>query len=374
MAGPKVPPIKRSAQVAAILTSPEVAALVADLEATRWTGRPGYPVRTMVGLMLVKSVYALPTMTRTVALVSEHAGLRAVLGEAPSVHAAYRFTAKLREHRSALDACLASVVEAMKAANPEYGRTVAIDGSDMPAYANGQRFVSKGGAERARFSDPDATWGHRSSISTRKGGGYYGFKLHSATCTATDLPVAWQVETAKDSETPVAMALLDSISARGITVEHAVMDKGYDATSVYEGCELRGVRPIIPLRQTAFVVAGKDKPPTCEHGEWTFAGSDTKRQASKWRCPTGECSPASKWIKADRLHTLIPRGTDRWWSLYRQRGAVEREFGRLKHSWGLAPLRVRGLDRVRLHADLTILARLATSLAASRTAAVPLAA
>jgi hypothetical protein len=43
----------------------------------------------------------------------------------------------------------------------------------------------------------------------------------------------------------------------------------------------------------------------------TFAGSDAKRGASKWRCPTGECKLAPVWLKADRLHTLIPRTTDR---------------------------------------------------------------
>jgi hypothetical protein len=42
------------------------------------------------------------------------------------------------------------------------------------------------------------------------------------------------------------------------------------------------------------------------------------------------------------------------------RAAVEREFGRLKHDYGLAPLRVRGLARVQLHADLAILARLSS--------------
>jgi hypothetical protein len=94
--------------------------------------------------------------------------------------------------------------------------------------------------------------------------------------------------------------------------------------------------------------------------------------ASKWRCPTGECSPASKWIAADRLHPLVPRETPRWRKLYKGRAAVEREFGRLKHEWALAPLRVRGLDRVALHADLTILAKLACAL--SRARAVPLAA
>jgi hypothetical protein len=92
--------------------------------------------------------------------------------------------------------------------------------------------------------------------------------------------------------------------------------------------------------------------------------------ASKWRCPTVECKPASRWVKADRLHPLIPRGTPRWRKLYKGRAAVEREFGRLKHQWALLPLRVRELERVRLHADLTVLAQLASALARAR--AVPL--
>ena len=53
----------------------------------------------------------------------------------------------------------------------------------------------------------------------------------------------------------------------------------------------------------------------------------------------GECSPASRWVKADRPHPLIPRETLRWRKLYKGRAAVEREFGRLKNEWALAPLR-----------------------------------
>jgi transposase len=88
--------------------------------------------------------------------------------------------------------------------------------------------------------------------------------------------------------------------------------------------------------------------------------------------PDRRMPPASVWIKASRLHPLIPRETPRFSALYRRRAAVEREFGRLKNDWALSPLRVRGLDRVRLHADLTILAKLACTL--SRARAVPLAA
>ena len=60
-------------------------------------------------------------------------------------------------------------------------------------------------------------------------------------------------------------------------------------------------------------------------------------------------------MKADRLHTLIPRETARWKALDRQRAAVERAFGRLEHEWALLPLRVRTIERVALHVDPTVL-------------------
>lgn len=168
--------------------------------------------------------------------------------------------------------------------------------------------------------------------------------------------------------------LLDATMRRGFTPGVAVLDKGYDGEDIHTVCESRGIRPVIPLKQTPAVKAGKHLPPTCEHGTWTFAGSDAKRGASKWRCPTGDCSPASVWIKADRLHTLIPRGTDRWKDLYRSRGAVEREFGVLKHQWATLPLRVRRLPRVTLHVNLSILTQLASALTDARTSALSLAA
>jgi hypothetical protein len=362
VAGATVQP-NRAQQVGSLLDSPEIAAMIRELEQTRWTGRPGYPVRAMVGMALVKSLYGIPTWSRTARLVAEHRALQDALGAVPSVYACYRFTAKLREFPDALARCTAAVLERLHEHRPELGVNIAIDGSDLPAYANGQRFVSKGGRERERFSDPDASWGHRSSISTRSGGGYYGYKVHAAVCTATGLPVAWQVETARTNETLIAPALLDAMVANGFRPETCAMDKGYDVTTMYEACEQRGIRPVVPLRQTPDVKKGKDAPPSCEHGMWAFAGSDSKRGASKWRCPTGECSPASVWVKADRLHPLIPRTTARFKSLYHRRGAVEREFGRLKHEWSLLPLRVRRIERVRLHADLSNLARLAMALA-----------
>jgi hypothetical protein len=69
MAVSTVPSRSAAVELAELLDSPEIRRLIADLEATRWTGRPGYPIRAMVGMALAKGIYAIPTWTRTVALV-----------------------------------------------------------------------------------------------------------------------------------------------------------------------------------------------------------------------------------------------------------------------------------------------------------------
>ncbi|HET8558161.1 MAG TPA: transposase [Gaiellaceae bacterium] len=201
------------------------------------------------------------------------------------------------------------------------GTQVAIDASDMPAYGNGQRFLYKGGPERKTYSDPDASWGHRSAVSTRKGGGFYGYRIHAAVCTKTGLPLAWRVETARSHESNYAAPLLDAVRARGFSPATCAMDMGYDYNRIYDEARERGCVPIIPLKKN----------------------------------------------RLNRPLSPIPHGSDEWKRLYRGRSAVEREFGRLKHHYALAMLRVRGIERVRLHADLTILGRLALELARART-------
>src|SRR2546423_5420725 len=118
---------------------------------------------------------------------------------------------------------------------------------------------------------------------------------------------------------PSVAPLLDAIRERGFQPETCAMDKGYDNPRVMGETRERGCVPIVSLR--------KNTP-----------------------------------IPLDR----IPYGSDEWKRLYRGRAAVEREFGRLKNEYALTPLRTRGLARVRLHADLVMLARLGQALARSR--------
>ncbi len=325
--------------VAELLDSLEISALIEEIDASGDArGRKGYGARALVGACLVKGLFALPTWTRVAAMIAEHPGLQIVLGGSPSLWACYRFTVKLRANQPLLSACLDRVAESLQVEFPGIGEDVAIDASDMPAFANGQKYVSRNGPERERFSDRDASWGHRSSISTRKGGGFYGYKLHLAACTRTGLPLAWSIETARRNESLYTLPLLNALRARGYRAATCAMDKRYDNDRVYGECDDLGCRLIIPLKDDA-----------------------QARQLTPAIPPDGS-----------RMAPFVPRGSRRFRDLYSRRVAVEREFGRLKHDYGLAPLRVRGLERVRLHADLTMLARLTQAL--SRARAVPLAA
>jgi IS5 family transposase len=318
---------RRSAvsELSSLLDSPEMVALIRDVDGLKLSKRRGYGTRTLIGACLVRTMYALPTWTRTADLIADHDGLQRVLDGAPLHWALYRFASKLRQHSAALADCVNRLADSLRAELPGYGEDAAIDASDLPAYANGQRYLYNNGPERQTYSDPDASWGHRSAVSTRKGGGFYGYKLHLAVCTRTGLPLAWQVETARRNESLYVAPLLDALHARGFKPETCAMDKGYDNNRVMDETRERGCVPIVCLRK-------------------------------------------GRAIPLDR----IPYGSDEWKRLYRGRAAVEREFGRLKNECGLTPLRTRGLDRVRLHADLVMIARLGQAL--SRPRALPLAA
>ena len=179
----------------------------------------------------------------------EHPGLEAALGSAPSDHAIYRFAKKLRQHRKPLERAIRLVIESLREKHHDLGVEVAIDSTDMPAWANGQS-RSRVVVDRGFFSDPDAAWGRRSGVSTRKGGGFYGYKLHMASCARTDLPLAWEVRSGNEHDMRRLPPLLDRLLWKPETV---ALDKGYDGRPSFQECERRGIIPVIARkRETKF--------------------------------------------------------------------------------------------------------------------------
>src|SRR4051812_42829051 len=101
------------------------------MDAASHMGRPGYGARALIGACLIKSLFNLPTWTFVAALIAEHPGFQDVLGGTPSLWAMYRFGAKLRKHRPALEACLDAITAALRDSDPDFGVDVAIDASDL---------------------------------------------------------------------------------------------------------------------------------------------------------------------------------------------------------------------------------------------------
>jgi hypothetical protein len=326
----------------------------------------------MVGMALAKSLYAISTWTRTVRLVRQHAALRLALGCAdesmvPSIDSCYRFTRKLRAFGSLLDRCIDHVIGSLATRMPEMGRDVAIDGSDMAAYANGQRYLSENGPEREKFSDPDASWGHRSAVSTQ---GRRVLRLQGPRRRLRrDGPAARvdrrdgerrrdELRAAAHRRRPRARVRRErrhrGQGLRQRAVPHRVHGSRHlprhAAARDDRSQARRPSRPVVRARRVD-VRRGRLQAPGDE-----VALPDRRVPA---RVPVGQGGSAAP-ARPPRVGAVTEAV-----SLPRR---VEREFGRLKHDWALLPLRVRGLERVRLHADLTILAKLAFALNRARTA------
>lgn len=244
-----------------------------------------------------------------------------------------RHTASRRscwQHRDVLDARLDAVVVAVKDAIPEYGVDVAVDGSDMPAYANGQKYIYKGGPLREKFSDTHA----------------------------------------KDCELPEVPILLDIAKRRGVVPATAALDKNLRRQEYLRRVGRPQDSPGHRLDRHGDGEARRAQAPDVRARDVDVRGR--RRQARRERngLPREGVRAALPVAPVLAVAPPIPHGTERHKALYRGRTAVEREFGRLKNDGGLTPLRVRGLDRVSLHADLTILTILASALARARAVAL----
>ena len=92
-------------------------------------------------------------------------------------------------------------------------------------------------------------WGNRSAVSTRKGGGFYGYRLHAAGLEYRDRP-SRSTSRARDRETRLTPTCSSTAKRRGATAATAALDKGYDIQRIHDECMERDCLPLIPLKQT----------------------------------------------------------------------------------------------------------------------------
>jgi hypothetical protein len=193
------------------------------------------------------------------------------------------------------------------------GEVVALDSTVVKAYS--QRSLDN----KTGKSDREARVGRG------RRGFILGYKVHTACCTSSELPLAFTVESCNVNEKVCFKPLLEKLKDRDIGFKTVVADAQYDSAKVREVIKECGAEPVIPYRKSSKV-----------------------NRALKVGCD------------------FVVHGVKCLVSLFRKRVCIERVFSRAKEWLLLDHLRTRGLEQAFIHACLSFLAMLTVALTAVR--------
>ena len=241
--------------------------LAAKLDSSHRTGgNPGYPARQMLRLQVLKYLLNERFANRFLDRVNNEPLLLELCGMSriPSEVAFSRFkNHRLAPHQDELDQVIALVVEdcaagieelrganAVPADSPTLGEILAIDATDIPAYANPNRETP---------ADLNAAWGYRTpknkSPKAEKGKKdlFFGYDADVISDAHYGLPFYLSVRPANLNEGPRLRADLDAALQLHPWLKPSVLtaDKGYHAGYNFSYLVNRGIQPIISIPRAA---------------------------------------------------------------------------------------------------------------------------
>jgi IS5 family transposase len=240
--------------------------------------------------------------------------------EIPSQPTFSRFGTKLAKSKLALAVknVLRNLTRRLYDAFPGFGKSVAIDSTDIKAWSNG------GKRRKGKVSDPDAGWIVK--VNTEGNKKYvWGYKVHILADTAWELPIAIDVTAGNVADVKRASPLLRQarFTTNKFHPDYVVCDAGYSSD---------------PLRQ---------------HINRQYRAE-----------PIIDPNPSHKKATARTVKT------PEWKAIYNRRVSIERLNGRLKAHRKLNSVRTRGRFKVRVHAMLSIIMCQAQALATGCRASV----
>jgi transposase, IS5 family len=356
-----------------------------------WTGRKGYSARGMWSALIAGLINQCHTLVSIVRLLERDKDIRLVCGfskdDMPGEDALGRFLNKLAKHTDLFEECLKNMVDKLRELLPGFGDKLAIDSTDILAYSNGRR---------QNPSDPDAHWGakkkgnaktegHIDGKGDQKGKSkepavyyWFGYKLHLIVDALYEIPLAFTLTPANESDMNQMKPLLQKIGAdkKKTQAKVVICDKGYDSqdnnTYIYKDCK---AVPIIPIRERKDAqlpdICNAKGTPICSCGlAMAYWGRDGNYL--KYRCPhvlgkekcksRFRCTPSPYGyvvklpISADvRRHPPVPRESKKFQRLYKMRTTAERVNSRVKGILGLNKISVRGIAKVTVKSALSLL-------------------
>lgn len=262
---------------------------------------------------------------------------------------------------------------------------IAIDATDLVSY---ERAKPKKKLDSNNPNTPD--WGSKNdSHGNQKT--WFGWKLHIAVDSKSELPIALMLSQASKADGEFAVPLAEKVYHQCKDNHYQMpkywaMDSGYDWVSIYEAiCNNYQGQALIPINKRRATLPPEgyhdfNGTPMCSCG-YAMVYWGHGKGYNKFRCPhvlgKVDCPNGSAWcsdsnygtvvktrVKDDPRYVSTPhRGTKNWTKLYNKRTGVERCFSRLKEHLNLENVTVMGKEKVLTHVLLSCIALIAAKIA-----------
>jgi transposase, IS5 family len=260
------------------------------------------------------------------------------------------------------------------------GTHIAIDSTAIKAYEKKQPKSRSQETGHANWGAKFDTFGNKLT--------WFGYKIHLAVDTQSELPMAIEVTPAHVYDGEMATPLMKEVAEnRQQPFKFVMMDAGYDQLKNYETARSYGAQAITALnhRNEKEPPAGMNSlgTPRCSMGfEMAYWGADGDRL--KFRCPHAvgkvNCPNGSSWcsdssygmvVKVNltddiRRYSSPHRESKAWKDLYKKRTSVERCNSRFKVHLTADDIHIGGIKKVTTHVYLNAIVLLASSLAIAK--------
>ncbi len=267
-------------------------------------GRPRqYALEALLKALILKELLQVPSRRKLALLLSKYPYLRERCGLSAAPPHVHFSTLIGHLGREGFESLFYQFVRQLKELGVVQGRITAVDSTLVPAYSRPK--------PEHKPSDPDAGWGVRT-----KGDWVFGYKIHLACDTETELPLAFIVTSGSVADGKILPLLVNRLTGEGFKPRFLVADAGYDSM--------------------------ENRRLLASHGIVAVIARNPRRHSEPFQPPSPE-----------------------WQAIYRQRVAAERVNSRLKEELGLKLIKVRGQWRVEVHVALALITMLAVALTAA---------
>ena len=380
--------------------------IVRKLRKIRKNGRDEWPVEAMWNTFIASYVFNHRSVNDLLRELSRNSQLRQICGLKPKFfkqkdgtykmhivpsEAAYsRFLANLLKCKKEMKETFEELVEYMYSNLEGFGEDLAGDGKAIESYARTNGKKAKKGDRR---KDEEANWGVKKYTESVNGKGekvkkktsWFGYRLHLIVDVKYELPVAYKVTEASNSEKKEMLKLWKDIHSKRIEVvkraKKFLADKGYDYTDLIIWLEKYEINPIIDIqnhwRDGEKTKQYRDTDLTYSYDGkvyWTddkgkeiklsYAGYDKQTESLRYKFPPHIEDKRIFRIKIEedrRIFTPIARDSKKWKREYKKRTSIERENGRIDRDYGFEKHTIRGKAKMETFITMAFLVQLSMS-------------